>query len=97
VTLAEEQFAYATEKVRRLGLQDRVTILLKDFRELDAPPFDKVSSVGMYPDAPTLHLQARTSRCSVAVLRSSSPVPCRSALPHSLLCAKTGSRWHFSL
>jgi len=48
VTLAEEQFAYATEKVRRLGLQDRVTILLKDFRELDAPPFDKVSSVGMY-------------------------------------------------
>ena len=48
VTLAEEQFAYATEKVRRLGLQDRVTILLKDFRELDAPPFDKVSSIGMY-------------------------------------------------
>ncbi len=48
VTLAEEQFAYATEKVRRLDLQDRVTILLKDFRELDAPPFDKVSSIGMY-------------------------------------------------
>ena len=48
VTLAEEQFAYATEKVRRLGLQDRVTILLKDFRELDAPLFDKVSSIGMY-------------------------------------------------
>ncbi|WP_207541324.1 SAM-dependent methyltransferase [Sabulicella rubraurantiaca] len=48
VTLAEEQFAYATEKVRRLGLQDRVTILLKDFRDLDAPPFDKVSSIGMY-------------------------------------------------
>jgi cyclopropane-fatty-acyl-phospholipid synthase len=48
VTLAEEQFAYATEKVRRLGLEDRVTILLKDFRELDLPPFDKVASVGMY-------------------------------------------------
>ena len=48
VTLAEEQFAYATEKVRRLDLQDRVTILLKDFRELDVPPFDKVSSIGMY-------------------------------------------------
>ena len=48
VTLAEEQFAYATKKVRLLGLQDRVTILLKDFRELDAPPFDKVSSIGMY-------------------------------------------------
>jgi cyclopropane-fatty-acyl-phospholipid synthase len=48
VTLAEEQYAYAVEKVQRLGLQDRVTILLKDFRELDAPPFDKVASVGMY-------------------------------------------------
>jgi cyclopropane-fatty-acyl-phospholipid synthase len=48
VTLAEEQYAYAVEKVQRLGLADRVTILLKDFRELDAPPFDKVASVGMY-------------------------------------------------
>ncbi len=48
VTLAEEQYAYAVEKVQRLGLQDRVTILLKDFRELDVPPFDKVASVGMY-------------------------------------------------
>jgi cyclopropane-fatty-acyl-phospholipid synthase len=48
VTLAQEQFDFATEKVRRLGLGDRVTILLKDFRELDAPPFDKVASIGMY-------------------------------------------------
>lgn len=48
VTLAEEQFAYATEKVKRLGLEDRVTILLKDFRQLDVPPFDKIASIGMY-------------------------------------------------
>jgi cyclopropane-fatty-acyl-phospholipid synthase len=48
VTLAEEQYAYAVEKVKRLGLEDRVTILLKDFRDLDVPPFDKVSSIGMY-------------------------------------------------
>jgi cyclopropane-fatty-acyl-phospholipid synthase len=48
VTLAQEQFDFATEKVRRLGLGDRVTILLKDFRELDAEPFDKVASIGMY-------------------------------------------------
>ncbi len=48
VTLAQEQFDFATEKVKRLGLQDRVTILLKDFRELDAPPFDKIASIGMY-------------------------------------------------
>lgn len=48
VTLAQEQFDFATEKVRRLGLQDRVTILLTDFRELDAEPFDRIASVGMY-------------------------------------------------
>jgi cyclopropane-fatty-acyl-phospholipid synthase len=48
VTLATEQYAYAVEKVKRLGLENRVTILLKDFRELDVPPFDKVSSIGMY-------------------------------------------------
>jgi cyclopropane-fatty-acyl-phospholipid synthase len=48
VTLAEEQFAFASDKVKRLGLEDRVTILLKDFRELDVPPFDRIASVGMY-------------------------------------------------
>lgn len=48
VTLAEEQHAYAVEKVQRLGLQDRVKIELVDFRTLDAAPFDKVASVGMY-------------------------------------------------
>lgn len=48
VTLAQEQFDFAIAKVRRLGLEDRVTILLKDFRELDAAPFDKIASVGMY-------------------------------------------------
>ena len=31
VTLAQQQYAYATEKVARLGLQDRVTIELKDY------------------------------------------------------------------
>jgi cyclopropane-fatty-acyl-phospholipid synthase len=48
VTLAEEQYAYAVEKVKRLGLEDRVTIELTDFRTLKAEPFDKVASVGMY-------------------------------------------------
>lgn len=48
VTLAEEQYAYAVEKVKRLGLEDRVKIELVDFRTLDAEPFDKVASVGMY-------------------------------------------------
>jgi cyclopropane-fatty-acyl-phospholipid synthase len=47
VTLAEEQFAFARNKVARLGLQDRVTIELKDYSRLDGA-FDKIASIGMF-------------------------------------------------
>jgi cyclopropane-fatty-acyl-phospholipid synthase len=47
VTLSKDQFAYATEKAARLGLQDRVTIELKDYSRLDGA-FDKIASVGMF-------------------------------------------------
>ncbi len=47
VTLSQAQFDFATEKVKRLGLQDRVTIELRDFRELSGE-FDKIASVGMF-------------------------------------------------
>jgi cyclopropane-fatty-acyl-phospholipid synthase len=48
VTLSAEQHAFAVEKVKRLGLEDRVTILMQDFRTLDSAPFDKIASIGMY-------------------------------------------------
>ncbi|MBR0682286.1 class I SAM-dependent methyltransferase [Roseomonas eburnea] len=48
VTLSQAQFDFATEKVRRLGLQDRVTIELRDFRDLKEMEFDKVASIGMF-------------------------------------------------
>jgi len=47
VTLSQAQHDYAVEKVQRLGLADRVTIELKDFRALRGE-FDKIASVGMY-------------------------------------------------
>ncbi|AMJ62042.1 class I SAM-dependent methyltransferase [Bosea sp. PAMC 26642] len=47
VTLAEEQLALAREKVARLGLQDRVTLHLKDFTLMEGE-FDKISSIGMF-------------------------------------------------
>ncbi len=47
VTLSEEQLAFAREKVERLGIADRVTLELVDYREA-AGRFDKISSVGMY-------------------------------------------------
>ena len=47
VTLAEEQFAYAKEKVSRLGLENKVTIELRDYSLIDGD-FDKIASVGMF-------------------------------------------------
>ncbi|MDR3489774.1 MAG: cyclopropane-fatty-acyl-phospholipid synthase [Bradyrhizobium sp.] len=47
VTLAEEQFAYAREKVARLGLADRVTLELRDHSAVEGS-FDKIASIGMF-------------------------------------------------
>ncbi len=47
VTLSEEQMAFAQAKIERLGIADRVTLHLKDYREMTGQ-FDKISSVGMY-------------------------------------------------
>ncbi len=47
VTLSAEQFTYASERVARLGLQDRVAIELKDYTELKGK-FDKIASIGMF-------------------------------------------------
>jgi cyclopropane-fatty-acyl-phospholipid synthase len=46
VTLSEQQVAYGQEKVRRLGLQDRVTIELKDYAAVEGA-FDKVAAIGI--------------------------------------------------
>jgi cyclopropane-fatty-acyl-phospholipid synthase len=47
VTLSQEQFDFAVEKVKRLGLEDRIRIELRDYRELSGE-YDKISSIGMY-------------------------------------------------
>ena len=47
VTLAEEQFAYAKEKVSRFGLEDKVTIELRDYSLVDGD-FDRIASIGMF-------------------------------------------------
>lgn len=45
-TISKHQHAYATEQVRRAGLQDRVTVLLQDYRDLRGQ-YDKLVSVEM--------------------------------------------------
>jgi cyclopropane-fatty-acyl-phospholipid synthase len=47
VTLAEEQSAYAKEKVSRLGLENKVTIELRDYSLVEGD-FDKIASIGMF-------------------------------------------------
>jgi cyclopropane-fatty-acyl-phospholipid synthase len=47
VTLAKEQFAYAKDKVSRLGLEKKVTIELQDYSLIEGD-FDKIASVGMF-------------------------------------------------
>ena len=45
-TLSREQFAYTRERIDALGLQDRVTLLLEDYRDLSGQ-YDKLVSIEM--------------------------------------------------
>ncbi|MFN0017158.1 MAG: class I SAM-dependent methyltransferase [Pirellulaceae bacterium] len=47
VTLSQTQLEFTQEKIRRLGLEDRVTVELRDYSTLDGT-YDKISSIGMY-------------------------------------------------
>lgn len=45
-TISREQYELATERVAAAGLQDRITLLLQDYRDLDGT-FDRVVSIEM--------------------------------------------------
>ncbi len=47
ITLSENQFALASERVAAAGLSDRVSIRLVDYRDIDGR-FDRITSVGMF-------------------------------------------------
>ncbi len=46
ITVSEEQYALANERIRRAGLQDRISILLTDYRHVTGR-FDKIVSIEM--------------------------------------------------
>ena len=46
VTLSEQQVAFANEKIRRLGLQDRVVVELGDVLQVQGT-YDKIAAIGM--------------------------------------------------
>ncbi len=47
VTLSQAQHDFALEKVKRLGLEDKITIELRNYETLDGQ-YDKIASIGMY-------------------------------------------------
>ena len=49
ITLSQKQYEYAQERIQREGLADRVTVELRDYRDLAGEGvYDKVSSIGMF-------------------------------------------------
>ena len=47
VTLSKEQYTLARARVEAAGLSDRVTVEVRDFRDIEGE-FDKVASIGMF-------------------------------------------------
>ena len=49
ITLSKNQHAHVSQLIARRGLQEHVTVELRDYRELDeALAYDKIASVGMF-------------------------------------------------
>ena len=65
-TISAEQHAYASERVREAGLEDRVTVLLEDYRELQGP-YDKLVSIEMIEAVGWQYFPTFFRRCSELV------------------------------
>lgn len=66
-TLSEDQYAYAQQRVKGLGLEDRITLLKKDYRELSGQ-YDKLVSVEMIEHVGQKYL-AEYFRCCERLLK----------------------------
>ena len=62
-TISREQHAHAVEAVRLAGLEDRVTVLLEDYRELTGR-YDKLVSIEMIEAVGWRHTGAFFAKCS---------------------------------
>ncbi|HXV68584.1 MAG TPA: class I SAM-dependent methyltransferase [Nitrospira sp.] len=62
ITLSDNQFAFAHERVQSAGLEERVQVLLLDYRDAPArfgdASFDKISSIGMFEHVGQKNLSA---------------------------------------
>jgi cyclopropane-fatty-acyl-phospholipid synthase len=62
-TISKAQHEYARERIAEAGLQDRVTLLLEDYRELRGR-YDKLVSIEMIEAVGANYLHGYFSRCS---------------------------------
>jgi cyclopropane-fatty-acyl-phospholipid synthase len=62
-TISREQYDYACAAVKREGLQDQVTLLLKDYRELEGT-YDKLVSIEMIEAVGHEYYQGYFEKCS---------------------------------
>ncbi len=62
-TISEEQHAYAADRVRALGLGDRVTLLKRDYRDLEGR-FDKLVSIEMIEAVGHEYLPGYFAKCA---------------------------------
>ncbi|WP_231757535.1 SAM-dependent methyltransferase [Microbulbifer elongatus] len=62
-TISREQYEYAKAWVQREGLQDHITLLLKDYRELEGQ-YDKIVSIEMIEAVGHQYYKTFFSRCS---------------------------------
>jgi cyclopropane-fatty-acyl-phospholipid synthase len=62
-TISRQQYDYAVERVRDAGLADRVTVLMRDYRDLRGT-FDKLVSIEMIEAVGWQHIGRFFARCS---------------------------------
>ena len=61
-TISEEQYKLAVERVEKEGLSDKITVLLKDYRELEGT-FDKIVSIEMLEAVGHKFLETYFEKC----------------------------------
>jgi len=62
-TISEEQFDFATKRVKDLGLSDQVTVLMQDYRKLTGR-YDKLVSIEMIEAVGRQYFSEYFSRCA---------------------------------
>ena len=57
ITLSDEQLAFSRNRIKQLGLQDKIEVRLMDYRDLSSDvQYDKIASVGMFEHVGRLNL-----------------------------------------